>query len=799
MKKALFILCAVSLHCSAWIHAQIVPAKTNTKEIFDKLKAFAGNNAENVYLHFDKPYYSAGDTIYFKAYVTQGEKHQLSKISGVLHVDLINRKDSILKSLILKLNNGLAWGDFALPAYLLQGSCRVRAYTKWMLNYGSIGFFDKVIAINQKKPGKAVSTDQGFNVQFFPEGGMLVNDIPCRVAFKATGANGLGADVKGVVTDNTGKVISNIISSQFGLGSCYITPLAGKSYKAVFNLANRNVGTFNLPEASESGITLTVNNADSNKVAVDLNASKPYYLANKNKQLTVFIYSQGLLKTVKTLLDNQMIGFDIPKKDLNTGIALIALFNDDGKLMGQRMVFINKNDQLQLKVNSDKNIYAPYQAAKIALNAKTPDGKAAVASFSVSVVNETLVPADYDTGDNILSYYLLTSKLKDYVEQPGYYFKSNNPNSTSDLDVLMLTQIYSYFNWENVLNDTVKTDTTLKPEKALQIKGRLLSKDGKPLPNEKLSVLIDDSQSVLAVTDPDGRFTFSDINFTNNSKILLIIENKSIRKKAQVTLEENHTNIPVTSTALHGQYTYSDGVALIDSSKQANVYTANAKVNPFNKRGGGKGSYHTVSLAGAGNADQVIFSKDIRNAPSLSQGLISIVRGVDFEEGRAYVRGLSTVFASGQSVREPMMLVIDGAIIPNGNMDNLSPKDVESVEILKGANASIYGMGSGAGVLVINTKRGDSNDSEQVVTNMSPGIMAITPQGFYQPSRFNTDTDIALKKRAMVLWKPDILTDTAGNAVFEYYNAAPGSYRVTIEGIDSNGNIGRAVYSYKVQ
>ena len=45
---------------------------------------------EQAYLHFDKPYYAAGDTIYFKAYVTVGERHELSALSGVLHVDLVN-------------------------------------------------------------------------------------------------------------------------------------------------------------------------------------------------------------------------------------------------------------------------------------------------------------------------------------------------------------------------------------------------------------------------------------------------------------------------------------------------------------------------------------------------------------------------------------------------------------------------------------------------------------------------------------------------------------------------------------
>src|SRR2546426_436717 len=61
---------------------------------------------EKVYLHMDKPYYAIGDDIWFKAYVTVGPKHQLSAVSGILNVELINDKDSIKKALKLPMVTG---------------------------------------------------------------------------------------------------------------------------------------------------------------------------------------------------------------------------------------------------------------------------------------------------------------------------------------------------------------------------------------------------------------------------------------------------------------------------------------------------------------------------------------------------------------------------------------------------------------------------------------------------------------------------------------------------------------------
>ncbi|MGZ3928356.1 MAG: TonB-dependent receptor, partial [Mucilaginibacter sp.] len=131
------ILLLISL-LSTGILSAYAQATNNDKDIFAKLKNFAAHHiTEKVYLHFDKPYYATGDTIYFKAYVTMGERHDLSKLSGVLHVDLINASNKIDQSIKLQLINGLAWGDFTLPDSLPKGNYRIRAYTQWMQNVGN--------------------------------------------------------------------------------------------------------------------------------------------------------------------------------------------------------------------------------------------------------------------------------------------------------------------------------------------------------------------------------------------------------------------------------------------------------------------------------------------------------------------------------------------------------------------------------------------------------------------------------------------------------------------------------------
>src|SRR5579863_5225221 len=71
-----------------------------SKSLSDYININAG---EKVYLHCDRPYYYAGDTIWFKGYTVIGEHHQLSALSGVLYCELINCDDSVVVRHVLKL------------------------------------------------------------------------------------------------------------------------------------------------------------------------------------------------------------------------------------------------------------------------------------------------------------------------------------------------------------------------------------------------------------------------------------------------------------------------------------------------------------------------------------------------------------------------------------------------------------------------------------------------------------------------------------------------------------------------
>ena len=352
------------------------------------------------------------------------------------------------------------------------------------------------------------------------------------MAFKALGSNGLGVNIKGVIVDNLNKQVTKFASTHLGMGQFFVTAENGKSYKAKITYPDGSVNTIDLPAADTKGMALAVNNEKPGKLSIDINANKPYYLENKNKEINIVIYASGTVKTVKTVLDNQVIGLDLPANDLKTGIVQVTVFSEAGVPMNERLAFVQNTDVLNLAVNA-KPTYTANEKASITLNVKGGDDKPSAGYFSVAVTDDNRVQTDDNAERSILSDLLLSTEIKGYIEQPNYYFSAANADAKANLDILMLTQGYRRFVWSELLNGPAPA-LAYTPENGLQVSGVMTTKDGKPVANEKVSLLLASSgQSLTATTNADGKFVFRDLGFTDKTKFLLKTENPSLKNKTR--------------------------------------------------------------------------------------------------------------------------------------------------------------------------------------------------------------------------------------------------------------------------
>lgn len=791
---------------------------TVSNNIFAKLKNYSKNHiVEKAYLHFDRPYYAAGDTMYFKAYVTLGNERQLSALSGVLHVELINNATNrILQSEKLEIASGVAWGDFALPDTLLKGSYRVRAYTRWMRNDPQDVFEQNipVAAVRADKvyeSGKAVNTKSASkpDIQFFPEGGNLITEARAKIAFKAIGGDGLGIAAEGEVVDNDNKQVTTFKTTNLGMGAFFFKPRQGKTYRIKVKYSNGTQDSVTFPKTDDTGIALAVKDDSANNITVKLTPGKTCYEQNKNKVYTLCVQSGDKLTYLIFKLDAPELTASVLKKDMHPGVNRITLFSPDGEPLNERLVF-SQGGLLNLSVNSDKANYSKREKVIIKISALKSGNKSVAGDFSVSVTDEGKLPIDENNESTILSNLLLTSDLKGYVEQPNYYFSSKSPDVAQNLDNLMLTQGYRHFEWKKVLNDNDPAPA-YQPEHLLTIAGTVKTAKGKPASKSEVSLaLVKQLIARDTTTDRLGNFEFDDLNIADTAKLLLRVDgNKTIAINdagyPDITPVYSIDTIiqkikPEVAVAMQKRYEQNgntkNGILLkqVDIKDQKNHLWE----VPLT---------HSANLNGPGRANQVIMGDKLVACPNLADCLPSLLHGIKYRHMGGdtmlfYSMRTSVSLQAGKT--RPMAVLLDGVIRDQLALREINSADVASIEVLLSREyLTIYGEKASGGLIIINTKRGDENNK----VNVQPGLTTYTFNGFYKAREFyspkydaQTPANTKPDQRTTIYWQPVVLTDKDGNASFNYYNAdGVGTYRVVVEGIDGEGNIGRQLYHYTVK
>lgn len=487
---------------------------------------FNVNQVEKVYLHLDRSSYYPGDTLWFKAYTVTAD-HKLSNLSGVLYCELINDRDSVLVHHVLKIVAGITWSDLTIPRTYKPGSYHIRAYTNWMRNAGAEYFFNQpirilgpqAVAAAIKNPAKAGNPD----VQFFPEGGDLVNGLRSRVAIKCVNASGLGEDIKGVITDNDGAEVASFTTQHLGMGVFALTPVAGKTYKAHIIGSDSSSFTVDIPTAKEKGYTLTLNNSSPDSIYVKVAANGKQFGESQNSMFYFIAQCAGkVYYTAQSKLNAPVFTTGIAKSRFPSGIVQFTLFSQNGEPLNERIIFVQNNDGLNIRLSPDSAKYSTRQKVKMSLDTKSDTSNTPIGSFSVSVINESRVPVNENTESTIQNNLLLTSDLKGYIEQPNYYFTDITDQKHADLDLLMLTQGYRRFEWKQVISTTTPAKLAYQPETDLTLEGTLKKPSGTPLPKGKITLLATRDGFISdTTTDINGIFKFTGLNLSDTAKIVL--------------------------------------------------------------------------------------------------------------------------------------------------------------------------------------------------------------------------------------------------------------------------------------
>jgi len=827
---------------------------------------------EKAYLQTDKPYYSAGENIWFKGYVVNAATHLPKSLSHFLYVELIDKSSTVISRVKIKRDSLGFAGFIRLKPELPKGNYSIRAYTFWMQNAAPDFFFTKNIYIGNpiddyilsditygtsvngkvsaiisftdanKYPvsGKGIDVYQNWNnpknkkntlvtnkdgkiniqlaidttfkttrivdvsinepgnkyknrfflpefsydydLQFFPESGPLLNNQLQIVGFKAIGTDGLSVDVTGKVFTNKNEEIADFSSFNKGMGKFTIQTDSGVSYYAVVKSAKGIEKRFPLPQLQNSGIAMHI----------VFNRAKIWYeVFNKttmpNNSLYLLVHQRGRMLAALPL--NETVG-QISEPLLPPGIVSLSVIDTLGNTYCERLHFVKNATPPVVKMTSDKPVYGKREVVDLSFNIQSLIGKPSVGNFSVSVTDNHLVKRD-TLGHNIMSYLLLGSDIKGYIEDPASYFTDSLALDREKLDILMMTQGWTRFSTADVVKAKF-IEPTYYMEVGQTLSGKVINILNKP--SKKCSIIMLSGYKKmlkLAETDSLGRYMIDGIEFPDSTTFILkakkeksfgeveVIPDVDVFPKSNVfipLLQAKDLKVPNDYFLQSKQKYYTEGGMRVVDLEGVTIKAA--KVDK---------SVETHYYSGM--EDAKITSERIDENPGMTVlDLLSMIAGVQVNGDQVSIRG-----SSGN----PLFLIDEIESMSMDDITYLTANDIAEILVFKGANAAIFGSKGGNGVVAISLKKGVVRKAEAPISLITTAPFGYQkPEQFYMP-KYNVDSVRLARKydlRTTICWSPKLLSDSTGTVHVKFYTADKANdYSVVMEGITNAGEICRYV------
>jgi hypothetical protein len=840
--STLFALSIAAASALAWLtpseYFQSAIENDFIKSVKEKLTEYNKKMPEDrVYLQLDKPLYEPGDDIWISAYVRDAQNLKPSSKSDIVHIELINPKGTVEKKISVIAKNGKAAGDFAIDKEALGGLYKIRAYTNWMKNEGESNCFEKEIQVqdvvlpslkmkldfekkafgagdeviaklelntnenkalaNQKikfvasvngekiveqadvtdeegikyvkftLPKKLNSNDGLLNVmidyngstesisrsipillntvQFtaFPEGGDMVCGVLNNVAFKALNEFNKPADVEGIVVTEKGSRVATFSSFHQGMGSFKVNPQPGEKYFVKITKPEGIAQSFQLPEALEHGYAMSIDNSRKGEVSVEVNSTETEELALVAQVRGKLYYST----VIDAAPGNNKITF--PTSNFPVGVAQITLFDSKGIARAERLAFVNKDRQLNISVETEKEKYLPREKVKMTIAVKDDHGLPMPANLSMAVVNDQLLSFADDKSGNILSQLLLQQDIKEKVEEPAFYFNKKEPKADKALDYVMLTSGWRRFTWEKLMEEDIPA-ITFPGQKALVAGTVIDAYSGKPIENVKVK-----AGNAACETDSDGKFSVKHLELF--SPVTITYNADGYYQQAQYVNDYNQ-NLYIYMYKQNYNYGYNRG---------------NHRKSVAMKGAGAGGRAMEPEMAMAIPASVASRNMEAEKAPALDD-LEGKFGRIEKKSNERQQNAKREDLGKSKSKEEAK---------PSMEKQDIAQKDAQDQK-----NMLVAGK-------VADRRFFANGDMDEMANGLAiQANVYYRARQFYAPAydkqeNVETRTDF----RNTIYWNPNVEVGYSGKKTIEFYTSDDiTSFRTTIEGIGSDGTIGRS-------
>ncbi len=739
---------------------------------------------EEILLNTDRKIYVAGEEVYFKAYLIDSIHQYLQTSPQKLFVDIVDDKDNIIQQLTLNSSTLKTSGSFLLPDSLKEGYYWLRAYTRPMVTHHlsdiavvPVFVINTLFKDNHHFRNNMRVAGNKPLVELFPEGGGVISGLNSTVAVKVTNGQGSPMQVGGIVKDNRDSVVTRFTTNQYGLARFSYEPVWFLRYRILLQEGNAYDSVAALPRTNFFAGQLAITKQDSNYATARVALEDSIYA----KDFTTYLLAVSGDSICFASVGHGMYNVNIPLTKFPPGVATLYLFDSKDKLLSSRFIYIRK-ENYHLQVSSDKKNYAAREKVKLDLAVTDANNQPEMAVLNLSVTDKNIADAD------------LNFSRPDTLQSlpPG------------DVDLIMLAQKQR----NNPLNYTVAESWKNDEDTGFIIKGQIVNAKNIPVPEGVITILANKPAQIveLDTSDENGNFKFQLPSF--NGKIFFTYQLSNLDGKRI----DNYHAVFDTASMMHFS-TPPDLKTIFPLNgllKSAKYYSMNSdSANLLSK--GQLLKPVTVKRTDGDNFDlkkrisrfsHVITRDMIGDGPGRTGYALLNVPGVRLIGG--YLIVMAPNDPSGVSANDEPLLVIDGVEIDHPPANSLEPSPVlgyvnslpsatiDSIEVLTGPEAAVYGMDGARGVIAITTGGNTGSNLQSI-----PALKSFVADGFSTDQPFATPDysnwrakhEKSPDERRTIYWDCNIVTDKNGKASVEFYSADPSTtYVGIINGISTKGD-----------
>ncbi len=758
----------------------------NTKGLVQQFEQYQINNLqEKLFVHTDKTFYLAGEIIWFKIYTVDEILNKPLDISKVAYVEILDHQMKTVLQAKISMEDASGNGSFLIPASIVSGNYKLRAYTKWMKNFSADFFYEQTLKIvNTSKSNQSADIKPGktYDIQFFPEGGHLVYGLQSKLAFKAVNKNGQAVNCNGFIINQKNDTIINFSTLKFGIGSLVFTPEKDEYYKAVINLPD-TVITKQITGIITQGYTMSVENEgkDLLKIVIRTNVN------NLNPSVYLFTHTRHLVKNVQQkYFSGGETAFLIDKTILQDGITHLTIFSADKQPVCERLYFKRPENKLDIRLSTDKNEYTTRDKVNIELSTYLQSGNPIQADMSISVFKiDSLQTAEYN---HINSYLMLSSELTGKIDTPEYYFENTDAEAIQAADNLMLTQGWRRFAWDSVLQNKKPYFEFIPEIEGHVLDGRATDKTTGHVAANILSYLSIPGYNYAFKTSTSKAngnvaFTFNNIYGLND---IIIQTNKEQSSIYKVEIDNPYTDkpssfhLPLFSLSEKWKNELTERSINVQAE---NAYLADKKLRSFSRQ-----TFDSTAFYGI--PDRQYYLDDYTRFVTMEEVFKEYVPDVRVRKHSSGFQ-FSVLNAPLKSFfeKDPLLLIDGLPVFNNNKVMAFDPLKIKKLEITERR----YFLGNQAfdGIVNLITYRGDLGGYELDPNTIVVEYEALQQQReFYSPAYEKNEqvTNRIPDFRNQLYWSPKIKTNPDAKTILSFFTSdLTGKFALIIQGITKEG------------